>query len=359
MYLMSTLVLVFFFQLTGACSSGGNKTNKEVQKAFDLRMKGQVDEAKILLESILKQDSTNAMAHYEMARIKQYMIVWSANTTLDDILKEANKAITLDPKNVVYSYYLAMTKFLNAFMAMQMQKEDVKSLVQETCVQFEKVLALKPDYYEAMLYLVELYGMLPPDMGGDSLKATVYAEKLAKADSYFGAMTKAALAPEDTDFVKFWEELLEKDPKNPQLMTEVGKAYLYKDDLVNAEKYFNEAMKADPSKNILILDLARYHMYIVMQDQSKAGTELPIAKAYAEKYLNSKPEPIVPFKAYTIGMISVFERFMGNKEEADKKEAEANSLDPYFSRATGIPTLFLFDRPNVISHHYFSFFKPF
>ena len=45
-----------------------------------------------------------------------------------------------------------MAKFMNAFIAMQMQKEDVKSHVQETCIQFEKVLALKPDYHEAMLY---------------------------------------------------------------------------------------------------------------------------------------------------------------------------------------------------------------
>jgi tetratricopeptide (TPR) repeat protein len=359
MYLMSTLVVIIFFQLTGACSSGGNKTNNEVQKAFGLRMKGQVDEAKTLLESILAKDSTIAMAHYELGRLKQYMFVGGGNASLDEVSVLASKAVACEPTNVVYTYYLAMIKFMNAFMAMQMQKEDVKSLVQETCVQFEKVLVLKPDYHETMLYLVELYGILPPDMGGDSLKAAVYAEKLAKGDNYFGAMAETALAPEDNDFVKFWEELLAKDQKNPQLMTEVGKAYLYKDDLANAEKYFNEAMKADPSKNILILDLCRYHMYMVMQDKNMADTELPIAKAYAEKYLNSKPEPIVPMKAYTIGKISLFERFIGNKEEADKREAEAKSLDPYFSKATGLPSLSLFDPPDKVCHHYFSFFRPF
>ena len=116
------------------------------------------------------------------------------NASLDEITSSASKAVACEPKNVVYSYYLAMAKFMNAFMAMQMQKEDVKSLVQETCAQFEKVLALKPDYHEAMLYLVEIYGMLPPDMGGDSLKAAVYAEKLGAMDSYYGAMAKAALA---------------------------------------------------------------------------------------------------------------------------------------------------------------------
>ncbi len=356
---MLILMMIMTFQLTGACSSGGNKTNKEVQKAFDLRMKGQVDEAKALLGSILVKDSTIAMAHYELGRLKQYMFVGGGNTSLDEITSSASKAVACEPTNVVYSYYLAMSKFMNAFMAMQMQKGDVKSLVQETCVQLEKVLALKPDYHEAMLYLVELYGMLPPEMGGDSLKATGYAEKLAVIDSYYGAMAKAALAPEDTDFVKFWEDLLAKDQKNTALMTEVGKAYLYKDDLANAEKYFNEAMKADPSKNFLILDLARYHMYQVMQNQDLGATELPIAKSYVEEYLNSKPEPIIPMKAYSIGLISIFERFLGNPEEADKREAEAKSLDPYFSKATGLPSLSLFDPPDKVCHHYFSFFRPF
>lgn len=356
---LAIIMMIFLMQMNGSCNYGRTKLENEVKKAFDLRMKGQVDEARSLLENILTKDSTLAMAHYEMARLKLYMFVGRGSASIDEIASEAGKAVNFEPANVVYAYYLAMAKFMNAFMAMQMQKEDVKGLVQETCVQFEKVLALKPDYHEAMLYLVEMYGMLPPDMGGDSLKATAYAEKLAAMDGYYGALAKAALADESTDFVKFWEDLLAKDQKNSSLMTEVGKAYLYKNDLVNAEKYFNEAMKADPSMNYLILNLARYQMYTVMQNQDKASTELPIAKTYVEKYLDSKPEPIIPMKAYSIGMLSIFERFLGNKEEADKREAEARSLDPYFSQASGLPMLLLFDPPDKICHHYFSFFRPF
>ncbi|HRZ21281.1 MAG TPA: HAMP domain-containing sensor histidine kinase, partial [Bacteroidales bacterium] len=36
---------------------------------------------------------------------------------------------------------------------------------------------------------------------------------------------------------------------------------------------------------------------------------------------------------------------------------EAKAMDPYFSRAAGIPTLLLFDPPDQISHQYFSFFS--
>ena len=80
--------------------------------------------------------------------------------------------------------------------------------------------------------------------------------------------------------------------------------------LSKAEKYFDEAIKANPSNNILILDLARYHMMKVMQNQDLAKTELPVAKTYLEKYLKTLPEPIVPMKAWTLGAMSMVERFL-------------------------------------------------
>ena len=159
-------------------SFAGNKPDKEVQKAFELRMNGKVDEAKAMLERILTKDSTNAMAHYEMARLKLYMLIGGGKVSLDEITISADKAVTFDPKNVIYAYYKALASFMNAFMSMEMGQGEVKGKVAETALQFEKVLTLKPDYSEAMLYLVEIYGSLPKDMGGDSVKAVAYAAKL-------------------------------------------------------------------------------------------------------------------------------------------------------------------------------------
>jgi tetratricopeptide (TPR) repeat protein len=210
-----------------------------------------------------------------------------------------------------------------------------------------------------MLYLVEIYGLLPRDMGGDSVKAAAYAEKLKTLNGYFSAKAKAILSPEGNDLVKYWDDLLVLNGREPDFLMEAGKACLYAENPEKAEQYFNEAIQADPSKNILILDLARYHIYKVMQDDQLAGSELPLAKTYLEKYLNTKPEPIIPLKAYATGWLGQIEMFMGNQAEAEKRIEEAKAMDPYFSRATGIPTLLLFDPPDQISHHYFSFFMPF
>lgn len=334
-----------------------NSNEKEVKRAYELRISGKVDEARALLEQVLAKDSTCAMAHYEMARIKQYMLVGGGGTTIKEILASAGKAHKYDPANVTYAYYKAISDFLNAFITIQMGGEDVKKQIAETALQFEKVLALKPDYCEPMLYLVEIYGLLPPEMGGDSLKAPFYAKKLSEIDGYFGDRAKAVLASEDTDPVRFWNDLILSKGRNSDYLMEAGKACLLMNNPENAEKYFDEAIITDPSKNILILDMARYHMMKVMQNKDLAAVELPVARKYIEKYLTTTPEPVIPLKAYAKGLLTKIEMFMGDKEEADKLMAESKSLDRYFSKASGIPSLLLFDPPDKISHHYFSFFN--
>jgi tetratricopeptide (TPR) repeat protein len=351
------LLQVIILAMLVSTSFGGNNPDKEVKKAFELRLNGKVDEAKTMLESILAKDSTNAMAYYELARLKHYLLLGGGERSLEPIKKAINKAVTLEPKNVTYAYYNAIVSFLETFMTLESGEGDAKSGVNEACGKFKKVLELKPDYYEAMLYLVEFYGMLPKEMGGDSLKAVGYADKLALMDKYFGAKAKAALAPESADHVKFWEDLLAADPSNPNYLAEAGKACLFKDDTVKAQNYFYKAIKSDKSKNTLILDLGRYHMMMVMQNQDLAATELPAARLFLDRYISTGP--IVPLKAYTLGLESITARFLGNNDESAKLEQEAKSLDPYFSRAMGVPTLLLFDPPEQVSHHYFSFFSPF
>ena len=169
-----------------SCSFAGTNLDKEVINAYDLRMNGNVDDAKTLLDSILSIDSTNAMAHYEMARLKNYMLTGGGNTSIDDVLLSIDNAVKYDPENATYAYYKAVTGFLKAYIAMQSGGSDVKGIVEESCSRFENVLKLNPDYYEAMLYLVEIYGLLPLDMGGDSVKAAGYAEKLTNLDPFTG-----------------------------------------------------------------------------------------------------------------------------------------------------------------------------
>jgi tetratricopeptide (TPR) repeat protein len=354
--LLSIVLLCFL----AAGVKAGVKPEKEVMKAFELRMSGKVDEAKALLESVLAKDSTVAMAHYEMARLKQYMMVGTGEMNIEGTFASASNAVSCEPSNVTYAYFKAITGFMKAFMAMHTGDQGaIKDNIAETCILLEKALALKPDYCEPMLYLVEIYGMLPAEMGGDSLKAVAWAEKLAATDKYFGARARAVLMPEGSNMVKFWEDQIAVNGRTPEMLRQAGIACLFEDKPEQAEKFFEEAMKSDHSKNPGMLDLGRYHMMKVMQDRELANTELPLAKTFFEKYLQTVPEPVVPLKAYTLGLLARVEMFMGNQARGDKLMDEANALDKYFSKASGVPSLLLFDPPDQVCHQYFSFFSPF
>jgi len=342
-----------------SCTYAADNYQEDVEKAYLLRMNGELDKAEAILDSIIQIDSTVAIAHYEWARLKSYKLLGGGKPEISGILSSAEKATEYDPDNAIYAYFLANTKYLNAYMAMQMGQEDANALIEETMNQYEKVLLIKPDYYEASLYLVELYGLLPEDMGGDLAKANSLAEKLSSQDTYYGAMAKAVLAPDTLDYVQYWEDIIASEGRLPAYLAEAGKACLYKDDPDQAETYFKEAIQLNKDQNIRYLDLARYSMYQVMYNKDMVDTELPKAIKFVKVYLQSKPAPLIPLQAYAIGMQARFEKFLGNKEVSDQLKEKAKGLDPYFSRASGIPSPILFSLPDQICHHHTSFFMPF
>lgn len=352
-------LLLLIVQITGSCSSPDHSNLTDVMKAYDLRMQGKADQALVLLDSILVKDSTNAMAWYELSRVKRYMFTGGGNVTIDEILADVEKATFYDSKNVIYAYEKAMDLFLNAYMAMQRDPKKVKKRVAEACSQYEEVLKLKPDYHEAMLYLVEIYGMLPPEMGGDSAKGQLYAKKLRASNPYLGAKATLDLAPEETDQVAFWKEYQILHGENPDVFKEIGIACLYNEDPVNANLFFSKAIALDSSEQILWLDMGRYYMLGVMQNKDLADSLLPISAMYVEQYLASEPAPVIPLQAYATGMLVKTEMFTGHKEKAEKLMEQAKSLDPYFSRAFGIPPLSFFDPPDAVTHYFYSFFRPF
>ena len=103
----TSLMLIFLLAFTSAFSACA-KDEKAVMEAYEFRMNGKVDQAVELLEIILKEDSTNAMAHFEMARTLNYMNLMGSKEA--DLHLE--KALEYDSTNLVYVYYNAKNCFL-------------------------------------------------------------------------------------------------------------------------------------------------------------------------------------------------------------------------------------------------------
>ena len=352
-FVLGIFIMLLLNLITGLSSCA--KTDKSVYEAYQLRVNGKTDQAKELLLNIIEKDSTNAAAQFELARTLDYMNIMGS----EEARKALKTALKHDPENVVYAYYNARACFLQAYIAMHQNSKDVKDVIKNVCNEYVKVLELKPNYPEALMYLVEIYGMLPENMGGDKMKAEEYTRKLEKTDGFYGAKARLVLMPEGTDMVEYWNNYIAKNGEDCLSLKELGVAHLFKDDIDGAKVSFSKAISLDKSQNIRLLDLSRFHQMKVMQNREAAAEELPKAKEYITQYLASVPEPIPPLKAYAVGTLAKFEMFSGNNAEAEKLTKEAKSLDPYFSQAFGIPWLGMFEPADKLDYHFLSFFSPY
>ena len=353
-YFKTVLLILLILNIStilGSCQ----RTDKDAIKAFELRIEGKTDEAKELLLNIIKADSTNAAAHFELARTLNYINIMGSKESAQAL----KSALKYDKDNIVYAFYNAKNSFLQAYIGMKTGGDNVKKLIDDVCKEFLKVLEMKPDYPEALMYLVEIYGMLPENMGGNKILAEEYTRKLEKLDEFYGAKARLVMMQEDTDMVEYWKNYITKHGEDCKVLKELGVACIFSDDIDSAEKQFVKAMVINKAQNIRLLDLARFHMMKVMQNRDLAKEELPKAKVFIEQYLASKPAPIPPLKAYAVGMMVKVEMFLGNKAESEKLMEEAKLLDPYFSRAFGIPALATFEPLDKEDHYFISFFSPF
>jgi len=348
---------LLLLQMTGSCSFPEQENRKDVLQAYNLRMEGKSDQALALLDSLLQKDSTNALAHFERSRILSYMLLGGGNTSVDDIVGALQKAVVYDPGNAVYAYDLATASFLNAYIALSQGKDDAPSLVGKACDNFKNVLKISPVAPEAILQLVEIYGLLPPALGGDSLQALRYREELMTTDAYYAA--KANLDFYSGDAVAFWNDYLTTHDTTSNVLRDIGYAYLYHEKPEKAEEMFRMAMKMDSSQQSLLLDMARYYMYTVMENRDLADSLLPIAAVFINEYLKRDPSPPKPMQAYALGMLVRTNMFTGHKEEAEATLERAKALDPWFSRASGLPNPELFIPPDKVAIHFISFFRPF
>ncbi len=340
-------------------SCTGQKMSSPVQQAYELRINGNADSAKVILEQVLAADSTNAAAWYELARTKHHIGLGNPRVlfgSLEDIQQNTEAAVNNDPGNVIYSFYRGSISFTRAYAALMMGQPDAKEKVGDAVSAYEAVLKLKPDYVEAKLYLVEVLG-LPEEMGGDSTQAEVYAHQLEEVDVVFGAKARELRLPEDADRVAFWQGVVEENPGNADALEQLGKAYLYQENSEQGTKYLEEAMRADPGRKLLLLDLARYHTMTGMQDTVKKDIVFPLAEELIQKYLAT--EPIAPLKAYSHGFSAMLKFRLGDNEAADALQEEAKAIDPNFSKASGIPGAILFTKPDEVSHFHSYFFRPF
>lgn len=143
-------------------------------------------EARAIFESILKQDSKNAEAHYRLGQ------VFLSNQMLDtDVaVDHMEEAVDLNPRSADYQYGLGAALGLKARDAGVIKQAFLAPRVKGA---FEKAVQLNPSLVEAHVGLVEYYRRAPGFMGGDMAKAWSEADIVVGLDEFRGRPLKANL----------------------------------------------------------------------------------------------------------------------------------------------------------------------
>jgi len=325
-------------------------------------MQGEILYAAAMLEKLTQQNKTEGgLVMYEMARVREHQTLGGAEWATNMIIGQSQWAVSQDPQNLLFKYFDAQARFGKAYMSMMTDGETAGEDIRDAVEKLERVLELDPDFHEVRVQLTEIYSQLPGDLAGDPEKADFHASYLEKKDPYFGMLARAVMIPDSLSSIEFWKEKMEPGGKDIRIGVKLGKAYLLDGKVEEALPLFEKAMKADPANNILLLHIARYHMYQAMWDQSKAEEALPLAEEAIGKYLVSQPKPNAPYRAWALGKLAMFSSFKGDQEKSEQLFKEASALDPAFSKATGLPGQDLYTPPGVLyrSGDYESFLRPF
>jgi hypothetical protein len=98
---------------------------------------------------------------------------------------------------------------------------------------------------------------------------------------------------------------------------------------------------------------------ISQEDPGNKEMHLEKAMLMANNYLKSVPAIIPPQKAYANGFMALIRMLAGDDKGRNEYQESASAIDPFYSRATGMPSEMLYCRPDEVKIQYESFFNPF
>ena len=151
------------------------------EKAEQLLESGKIEQARVLFESILKENPSHLKAIEYLGDIAGQNKSWDKALFYYKKLKQ----LQLDEANYYYKYGGALgmkAKEVNKFKALGMIDE-IKS-------SFEKAIILDPKHKESRWALVLLYVQLPGIIGGSEAKAVAYSNELMRLSPLEGYLSK-------------------------------------------------------------------------------------------------------------------------------------------------------------------------
>ena len=346
--LKSLLTSLFILLIIPVINGQNINLGEQVLNAFDLRIGGSPEKAKEVLNNVINIDSTYALAHFEYSRLDQ-----------ENALQHLEKAVYYDADNPMYGFQLANAHMLKAYISFKQGKEELGNKGMDRCIaELERVLTIKGDCKESLLFLIDLHSIQEGDENRS--KAIDYMTKLKKVDPLYGLRAELLLAGNSKDPFSIIDEFITNNGSSDAILEFKGMLHMNMGDLENAQKIFVSLIEKDIEKSYLFLQIARGHLYRAMQASEKdLPQEMDKMSTNIGKYLESNCYKEKAVEAWSYGWLSVIERKRGNEEKAKEYVDKANSIYPNFSRATALPSTDKELPPDQVAYKFRSYFSPF
>lgn len=320
---------------------------------------GHYKRAQAILAERLKSNPNDAHSSCEMSKVSQAFQRW------DEAIQQAQKAVSLDPKNAEFRAALA-DAVGSKLSAVSLGVFERMSLARRFKKEAELALQLDPDNIDANEDLLDFHLDAPGLVGGDKKKAAELADRMVHINPVRGYLMKVEIATHEkrtAEVESLLQQAISADPKNYFARTQAANFYLSKGDagLTQAEAQAKQAIQLDAGRAAGYTalatvyaqqsrwkdldsaleaaqrevpdDLAPFYQAAKSILTSNQGAELTRAEKYMRIYLSQPPEGNEPSLAaahWRLGLI--FEK-QGHKNQAKQELQEALRLEPGFEPA--------------------------
>lgn len=230
------------------------------------------------------------------------------------------QAVKLEPNNAEHHYYLGA-----AYGEMAQQANVLKqaSLAKKIKSEFERAVALDPNYIEARFALIDYYTMAPGFMGGDFDKALQQAGEIKKRNNVEGhrAYARVYTRQKKTDLAR--KEFVDAVRENPN---SARAHYLLGTYLLNDKNWSGSLQELEAA---LRLDPGYMPVYLrIGQHAALSGQNYARGEEALRKYLTHTPGEQEPGHATTWYFIGLLQEKQGQKAQAKASYTNAKKLAP-------------------------------
>lgn len=325
--------------------------------AADLAEHGHWKRLRALIEPRAAANPNDAEAQWLLSRVRL------AFKDLAGALQPAERAATLDPKNVEYRWQVAQVVGEQASSASVFKQ---MGLAKRYKREVEAARALDQKHTASMTGLMEFFNRAPGMVGGDKKRAAEIPNEIMAVNRVDGYFAKVRLLQQQSprpvgEIEQAWVQAALADPSRYE--PHVNLASIYASGRAPrwelAEKEALTARKIDAERTAPYSVLAAVYATaerwaeldgVLAEAEKKipdnlspylrassallvTGKDLPRAERYARKYLSQAPEPNATQPAVAHWRLGLILEKQGRKPEAIAELQAATKLDPKFEQA--------------------------